>query len=253
MRCLVIVPTYNEKENLRQLVDETLKQGSHFNMLIVDDGSPDGTGEIADEIARERPEVHVLHRQGKLGLGTAYIAGFKYGLKEGYDYIFEMDADFSHDPSYLPKLLAAAQKYDVVIGSRNVKGGGSKNWSKFRILISRGGSAYARAVLGLRVRDVTAGFKCFRRQVLETIDLDAVRSTGYGFQVEMNYRTQLAGFRLGEVPIIFADRVRGTSKMSSRIFFEALWMVLKMRYAHMTGADFVSTGKKAGGRAEVRR
>lgn len=229
-RCLVVIPTYNESENLRPLVAEILRQGEEFNVLIIDDNSPDGTGQLADKVARELSAVHVMHRQGKLGLGTAYVAGFRYALERGYDYIFEMDADFSHDPSYLPRMLAATQEADVVIGSRNVKGGGAKNWSLGRILISRGGSLYARVILGLSVHDCTSGFKCFRRRVLETFDLDSVGSNGYAFQIEMNYRSQLAGFRLAEIPIIFVDRVSGQSKMSRKIFAEAMWMVWKLKF-----------------------
>jgi len=229
---LIIIPTYNESENLKSLADQVLTALPSADLLIVDDNSPDGTGQLADELAAHNPRVHVLHRSGKLGLGTAYIAGFRYALSKGYEYIFEMDADFSHDPVYLPALLGAAKDgAGVVIGSRRVPGGGTENWGLSRQLISAGGSLYARTILGLGVRDLTSGFKCFRREVLAAIDLDAVHSNGYSFQIEMTYRAVRKGFSVAEVPIIFIDRRAGQSKMSSKIFAEAMGMVWRLRFA----------------------
>jgi dolichol-phosphate mannosyltransferase len=242
MRSLVIVPTFNERESLPLLVPAVLCQGGDFEVLVVDDNSPDGTGALADAMAAADPRVHVLHRVGKLGLGTAYIAGFRFALDRGYDAVFEMDADFSHDPSDLPRLLAAVDHADVAIGSRWVAGGGTVDWSLLRRLISRGGSLYAGVILGLPIRDLTSGFKCFRRDVLASLDLESVRSNGYGFQVEMNYLCHRAGFRLAEVPIIFADRRVGSSKMSSGIVLEAAARVCQLRLRgaptrQMTAAD----------------
>ena len=229
---LIIIPTYNESENLKSLADQVLTALPSADLLIVDDNSPDGTGQLADELAAHNPRVHVLHRSGKLGLGTAYIAGFRYALSKGYEHIFEMDADFSHDPVYLPALLGAAKDgAGVVIGSRRVPGGGTENWGLSRQLISAGGSLYARTILGLGVRDLTSGFKCFRREVLAAIDLDAVHSNGYSFQIEMTYRAVRKGFSVAEVPIIFIDRRAGQSKMSSKIFAEAMGMVWRLRFA----------------------
>jgi dolichol-phosphate mannosyltransferase len=238
VRCLVVIPTYDERENLAPLVAAVLEQGEQFDVLIVDDNSPDGTGVLADHLAASSPRVRVLHRAGRMGLGTAYVAGFRHGLAAGYDYLFEMDADFSHDPSYLPGFLRKMEAgYDVVIGSRNIPGGGVVNWPLGRRLLSRGGSLYAAAILGLSVTDATGGFKCFKRSVLESIDLDTLRSNGYSFQIEVNYRCQQLGFRVGEVPIIFTDRVRGGSKMSRRIVVEAVWMVWKLKLEGILGRD----------------
>jgi len=233
-----VVPTYNERENLAPLVAAVLEQGEELQVLVVDDNSPDGTGDIADELAAGCSRVHVLHREGRMGLGTAYVAGFRHGLAAGYDYLFEMDADFSHDPTYLPQFLRRmADGYDVVIGSRNIPGGGVVNWPLGRRLLSRGGSLYASTILGLSVTDATGGFKCFKREVLETIDLDALRSNGYAFQIEVNYRCQQLGFQIGEVPIIFTDRIRGGSKMSRKIVFEAVGMVWKLRLESLLGGQ----------------
>ena len=230
MRCLVVIPTYNERENLLDLVLRIFAQGDHFDVLVVDDNSPDGTGELADAIAERSDRLHVLHRAGRMGLGTAYLDGFRLGLAGGYDVLFEMDADFSHDPTYLPRFIEAIESgYDVVVGSRNIPGGGVRNWPLSRVLLSRGGSLYAGLILGLSVSDATSGFKAFRRQVLEAIDLDAIGSNGYAFQIEMNYRCQQLGFRIGETPIIFVDRTRGQSKMSTRIAVEAMHMVWQLR------------------------
>lgn len=227
---LIIVPTYNERENIEPLTQQIFEQLPAANILVVDDASPDGTGQLADGLAERDPRIHVLHRAGKLGLGTAYIAGFKYGLEQDYQFFFEMDADFSHDPRHLGDLLARARNdADLALGSRYIPGGGTVNWGLVRQAISRGGNLYARAILGTHVSDMTGGFKCFRRAVLETIDLDSVRSEGYSFQIEMTYRALQHGFKVVEVPIIFADRRVGQSKMSRGIVGEAMWMVWRIR------------------------
>lgn len=229
MRAIVIVPTYNERENLPVLIPAILRQGSEFDVLVVDDGSPDGTGQVAEAMAAADGRVHVLHRDRKQGLGRAYVAGFRFGLEQAYDVMFEMDADLSHRPEDLPRLLAAIDDADVAIGSRWVPGGGTENWSLLRQSISRGGSLYARLILDLPIADLTSGFKCFRRQVIERLDLELIRSNGYAFQVEVNYACWLAGFRIREVPIIFTDRTRGQSKMNWRIVVEAALLVPKLR------------------------
>jgi len=230
--CLVVVPTYNEAPNIERLIAAILEQGPQFDVLVVDDGSPDGTGDLVAALAARTPRVQLLRRPGKLGLGTAYLAGFRQGLEKGYRFICEMDADFSHQPHYLPQLLALAEsEADVVIGSRNVPGGRVENWPLTRRLVSKGGSLYARSVLGMPVRDCTGGFKCFRAEVLRRIDLNSIRSNGYAFQVEMNYRCHQAGFRIRELPIVFPDRVAGRSKMSRKIVLEAALMVLRLRFA----------------------
>lgn len=229
--CLVVVPTYNESLNIERLLREILAQGSEFDVLVVDDNSPDGTSDLVAALATANPRVQLLRRAGKLGLGTAYLEGFALGLRQGYRYLCEMDADFSHQPHYLPQLLRAAEnEADVVLGSRNVPGGRVENWSPLRNLISKGGSLYARLVLGMPVRDCTGGFKCFRAEALRHIQLDAIGSNGYAFQVEMNYRCYQAGLRMRELPIVFPDRVAGQSKMSRRIVFEAALMVLRLRF-----------------------
>ena len=227
---LIIVPTYNESDNLPRLLDAIFAEVPGVHILVVDDASPDGTGQIADQRAARDPRVNVLHRAGKLGLGTAYIAGFKWALTRDYAFVFEMDADFSHQPKYLPIFLAAAQNADLVLGCRYMPGGGTEDWTLLRKLVSRGGNLYARTVMGLRFRDLTGGFKCFRRHVLETIDLDGVTSKGYAFQIELTYRAHLAGFRIAEVPIVFPDRKVGQSKMSGRIVREAMLKVIKLRF-----------------------
>jgi dolichol-phosphate mannosyltransferase len=229
MHTLVIVPTYNELPNLKALVQQLLAVDPTLDVLIVDDDSPDGTGRLADLLVAQSARVHVLHREGKLGLGTAYVAGFSYALRHGYDRVVEMDADFSHRPEDLPRLLAASEWADVVIGSRNVPGGQVRNWSPLRQTISKLGSRFARTVLRLPIHDCTSGFKVFRRETLERLDLPAIRSNGYAFQVEVNYACAASGQRFTEVPIIFPDRVRGASKMSWRIVVEALAMVLRLR------------------------
>ena len=228
---LIIIPTYNESENVEKLLDLISRTDPAAHVLIVDDNSPDRTYEIVERLMQTSypGRLFLLKRAGKLGLGTAYIAGFKWALARDYDYIFEMDADFSHDPKYLPAFLTAIEKHDLVLGSRYVPGGGVKNWGLLRKIISRGGSLYARTILGLSLRDLTGGFKCFRRQVLESIDLDAVKSNGYSFQIEMTYRARCKGFRICETPIVFEDRTAGKSKMSRKIFLEAVLMVWKLR------------------------
>ncbi len=229
---LVIIPTYNEKENIRDIITHVLGLAPAFDVLVVDDGSPDGTAAIVKEMMRDHPgRVHILERAGKLGLGTAYIAGFRWAIAQRYEYIFEMDADFSHDPNDLVRLYAACANGggDMSVGSRYVKGGRVKDWSWDRILLSFTASIYVRAVLWLGVRDTTAGFVCYRRHVLEALPLDQVRFVGYAFQIEMKYRVRLAGFRIVEVPITFVDRLKGVSKMNTSIFKEAFLGVLQMR------------------------
>lgn len=233
---LVIVPTYNERENLEALATEVLARLPTADLLIVDDNSPDGTGALAEALRAREPRIEVLHRPGKLGLGTAYLAGFRHGLARGYDYLVEMDCDFSHDPQYLPALIERARAgADLVLGSRYVAEGGTRNWSWSRRAISRGGNLYARAVLGLPIEDLTGGFKCFRRAVLEQVGLDEVRSEGYAFQIELTYRAWRRGFRIEELPIVFVDRRVGQSKMSRRIVGEAVWMVWRVRWALRRG------------------
>jgi len=227
---LICIPTYNERDNVESIVSAALAADPRVDVLVVDDGSPDGTGSLADALARESSRVHVLHRAGKAGLGKAYLAAFEWALQRGYAYVLEMDADWSHDPKYLPTLLdRAASDADLVLGSRWVQGGGTRNWGLGRRLISRGGSFYARTILGLGIRDLTGGFKCFRADVLRAIDLPTVTSTGYGFQIELTYRAIRRGFRVVEVPIVFEDRRVGQSKMSRAIVLEALAMVWKIR------------------------
>lgn len=230
---LIVIPTYNERKNLKELLALIYRQDKNFHVLIVDDNSPDGTGGLVRELIQSRypDKLFLLERSGKLGLGTAYIAGFKWALARDYQYIFEMDADFSHNPKYLSRLLTAAQRCDLALGSRYVPGGGVTNWSIFRRLISYGGSLYSRMILGLPFRDLTGGYKCFRRELLENIDLDDIRSNGYSFQIELTYRAFLKSFTIREVPIIFEERAAGSSKMSRKIFMEAIWMVLKLRIA----------------------
>jgi dolichol-phosphate mannosyltransferase len=232
----LILPTYNEAENVRAIVlaaGDVLAHASEdgYRVLVVDDGSPDGTGAIADELAAEHAWVEVLHRTEKNGIGPAYLAGFRHALDRGAGYVMEMDSDFSHDPADLARLLAAARgDADLALGSRYVPGGGVRDWGLLRRLISEGGSTYARWVLGLKVRDLTGGFKCFRREVLEAIHFDSVRSQGYAFQVELTYRAVQAGFRVREVPITFRERERGQSKMHWRIAAEAMWLVPALRF-----------------------
>src|SRR6476619_2773884 len=233
MKAIVCLPTYNERENVERMV-RTL-HGLDVQVLVIDDNSPDGTGAIADALAAELDGVAVLHRPHKEGLGPAYIAGFGRALAEGADLILEMDCDFSHDPGDVPRLVAAASDADVVLGSRYVAGGGVRNWGLVRRVIAAGGSWYARVLLGAPVHDLTGGFKCYRRAVLESIDLDAVHSKGYAFQIETTYRALRAGFRVVEIPITFADREAGGSKMSRAIVAEAIWKVPALRLAALAG------------------
>ena len=226
---LVIVPTYDERKNLQPLVHEILAQSERFEVLIIDDASPDGTGGVADALANNEERVHVIHRPGKLGLGTAYIDGFRFALEHAYQLVFEMDADFSHDPRHLPEFLELADDFDVVIGSRYTRGVTVVNWPMGRLLLSWLANAYARTVTGLHLNDLTSGFKCYRRAVLEAIDLDRIHSNGYAFQIETVFRADRAGFRLVEIPIVFVDRNVGSSKMNRAIVWEAIWMVWRMR------------------------
>lgn len=233
MKTLIIIPTYNERQNIEPLFEAIFTVNNDVNILVVDDNSPDKTHELVEELSQGlyKDKVFLLKRAGKLGLGTAYVAGFKWALAHSYDYIMEMDADFSHNPIYINDFLREIKTADLVIGSRYVTGGGVVNWGIGRKFISRGGGIYSRLILGIPVNDVTGGYKCFRREVLESIDLDSVKSNGYSFQIEMNYRTYLKGFRIQEVPIIFEDRRVGQSKMSRKIFLEAIMMVWRLRLA----------------------
>ncbi len=233
VRATVCLPTYNERENLEPMVRALGEKG--VSVLVIDDNSPDGTGELADRLAAELDHVEVLHRQTKEGLGPAYLAGFRHALAGGAELILEMDADFSHDPSDVRRLIHWASEADVVLGSRYVQGGSIRNWGRLRRFVSAGGSAYARRVLGVRVHDLTGGFKCFRREVLESLDLEAISSRGYAFQIETTYRALRAGFRVVEVPIAFVDRERGGSKMSRRIVLEAIWQVPLLRLRALLG------------------
>ena len=235
-RALVIVPTFNERENIRRLVDAVLRQDGRIEMLIVDDGSPDGTGQIVAEIEATEPRVHLLEREKKMGLGTAYIAGFRWALERDYQYVMEMDADFSHDPAHLQQFLRAIEDADLVLGSRYQQGRVTVvNWPISRLILSYSANLYARAVTGLPVWDATGGFKCFRREVLQSIDFSRVRSNGYAFQIEMSFRAWKRNFRIVEIPIVFVDRTEGTSKMSKSIVREAIWMVWRLRWWAIRG------------------
>jgi len=234
-RSLVIVPTYNERENIIRLIDAVLAQDPRIDVLVVDDGSPDGTGALVDERVAIDSRVHVIHREKKMGLGTAYLTGFRWALQHDYELVFEMDADFSHDPSHLPQFLESAKDADVVLGSRYRDGKVTVvNWPMNRLLLSYGANIYARIVTGLPLFDATGGFKCFRRKVLQAIDLNDVRSNGYAFQIEMSFRAWRKGFRITEIPIVFVDRTEGESKMSKRIVREAIWMVWRLRWWAIT-------------------
>ncbi|HEX6644186.1 MAG TPA: polyprenol monophosphomannose synthase [Gemmatimonadales bacterium] len=234
-RYLVCVPTYNERANLPLIVPAILEQDPRLEVLVVDDNSPDGTGELADALAASNPRVHVLHRTAKEGLGRAYLAGFTWALERGYEFILEMDADFSHDPKFLPLFIEASAQADLVIGSRYKQGVNVINWPISRLLLSLGANQYARMITGLPITDSTGGFKCFRRDVLAAIDFARVRSNGYAFQIEMSYRAWRKGFRIVEIPIVFTDRVEGQSKMSKRIVREAIWMVWALRLRALFG------------------
>ena len=235
-RALVVIPTYNEAPNLLHIVPQVLAQDPRLEVLVVDDNSPDGTGRLADELAARDPRVHVLHREGKLGLGTAYIRGFGWALERTYEYVFEMDADFSHDPAHLKEFLKAIEDADVVLGSRYLDGKVTVvNWPMGRLMLSYCANIYARWITGLRIWDLTGGFKCFRRRVLETIDLSQVRSNGYAFQIEMSVRAWRKGFKFREIPIVFVDRTEGQSKMNRAIVREAVWMVPRLRLQRLFG------------------
>lgn len=229
MKTILVVPTFNERENLPHLLSRLEALALDIHVLVVDDSSPDGTGELAEELAATRPWLHVMHRPGKMGLGTAYVQGFQSALAKGFDVVGEMDADLSHDPSYLPAMLGALENADLVLGSRYIQGGGTRNWGPMRKLVSRGGSLYAQSILGVKVRDLTGGFKLFRRKVLENLSLNTVRSNGYSFQIEMTYRAIRRGYRVVEVPIIFEDRRVGKSKLSRQVVLEAMFMIPRLK------------------------
>ncbi len=235
MKTLVIIPTYNESENIERIVPEILDKDQSIDVLIVDDNSPDGTGELADKMAEKNSKIFVIHREKKSGLGTAYKAGFRYAIENGYDYIFEMDADFSHDPKCIPSFLEAIKEADLVLGSRYISGVNVINWPMSRLLLSYYANVYTRLVTGLPVKDATGGFKCFRRKVLESVDLDKVKSEGYSFQIEVSLRAWKKGFKIKEIPIVFEDRREGRSKMSKKIVREAVWMVWKLRLLSILG------------------
>jgi len=236
VKALVIIPTYKERENLVPLLKQIFSQELPLEVLIVDDNSPDGTGAVADQIAAADPRVHVMHRPGKMGLGSAYVAGFRYALERDYDAAFEMDADFSHNPESLPEFLRELESADLVVGSRYLHGVTVVNWPLKRLILSYGANVYSRVITGVPLKDVTGGFKCFRRQVLEALDLSRVRSDGYGFQIEINYKTWRKGFRIREIPIMFVDRRAGESKMNRKIVWEAAWMVWRLRILDLLGA-----------------
>jgi dolichol-phosphate mannosyltransferase len=236
-RAVLCLPTYNERENLEQMIEALggVLDTTVDRVLVIDDSSPDGTGEIADRLASEQPWVSVLHRETKQGIGPAYVAGFQRALSEGAELVLEMDCDFSHDPADVPRLIAAAADADLVLGSRYAPGGGTANWSLLRRIVSRGGCLYAQVILGLGVRDLTGGFKCFRREALESIDLDALSAHGYAFQIEATYRVKRAGLRVQEVPITFVERRAGASKMTGSIVAEAMWRVPVLRLRALAG------------------
>lgn len=229
-KTLVIIPTYNEAENIPRLIPTVLSQAPDLDILIVDDNSPDGTARLVKDMASADSRIHIIERPGKAGLGTAYVCGFKYAIEHGYDYVFEMDADFSHSPKEIPNFLKKIQDYDLVLGSRYINGVRVLNWPMRRLLLSFSANVYTQIITGMPVRDATGGFKCFRRSVLESIDLDKVKSNGYAFQIEMSFKAWKKGFRLTEIPIIFLDRRSGVSKMSRKIVYEAVFMLWKLRF-----------------------
>lgn len=229
-KVLVVIPTYNEAENIPKLIPAVLRQAPNLDMLIVDDGSPDGTGAIVKDIMATNPHVHIIERSGKQGLGTAYVAGFKYAIQHGYDFVFEMDADFSHNPNDIPVFLSKIKEYDLVIGSRYINGVRVLNWPMNRLLLSYSANVYTQIITGLPVHDATGGFKCYRIAALKTIDLDHIHSNGYAFQIEMSFKVWKKGFRIVEIPIVFADRRLGVSKMSKDIVYEAVFMLWKLRF-----------------------
>jgi len=235
VKALVLIPTYNERENLVPLMKQIFSEGLPLEVLIIDDHSPDGTGAVADELAAADPRVHVMHRAGKMGLGSAYVAGFRYALERDYDAVFEMDADFSHNPDSLPEFLRELENADLVVGSRYLHGVTVVNWPLKRLVLSYGANVYSRIITGIPIKDLTGGYKCFRRQVLESLDLSRVKSDGYGFQIEINYKAWRKGFRIREIPILFVDRRAGESKMNRRIVWEAAWMVWRLRILDLLG------------------
>jgi len=235
MKALLIIPTYNERENISRIISIVLEKQAELEVLIVDDNSPDGTAQIVKDMMASESRIHILERPGKMGLGSAYVQGFKYALDKGYDFILEMDADFSHNPDDVPRLIAAAQSKDLVIGSRYCNGVNIVNWPIKRLLISYFASKYVRAITGMPVKDPTGGFKCFRRKVLESINLDNILSDGYAFQIEMNFRAWVKGFRMHEIPIVFTERLNGVSKMSRHIVWEAAWMVWHLQIRKLLG------------------
>jgi len=229
-KILVVIPTFNEAENIPKLLPAVLNEAQDLHVLIVDDGSPDGTAQRVREMMGDDPRIHLLERTGKQGLGTAYVAGFKYALENSFEFVFEMDADFSHDPKEIPNFLKKADEYDLVIGSRYINGVRVLNWPITRLLLSYAANVYTRIITGLPVRDATGGYKCYRRRVLEAIDLDKIKSNGYAFQIEMSFKAWKKGFSLSEIPIVFLDRSTGVSKMSKKIIYEAMFMVWKLRF-----------------------
>lgn len=233
MKALIIIPTYNEADNVSAIINEVLKQDKNLEVLIVDDNSPDGTSEIVEKKQQKNNKIHLLKRAGKMGLGSAYVAGFKYALEQNFDYIFEMDADFSHDPAVIPDMLKAIKDNDLVIGSRYLGGINVVNWPLRRLMLSFFAAHYVRFITGMPINDPTGGFKCFRRKVLETIDLDKILADGYSFQIEMNFRTWRKKFKIKEIPIVFTDRRSGQSKMSKKIVREAVLVVWKLQFLHL--------------------
>jgi dolichol-phosphate mannosyltransferase len=248
VKTLIAIPTYNERENIGELIKQVFTYAPETDLLVIDDNSPDRTGDLLDELAAQDPRIHVMHRPGKLGLGTAYVAGFRYAIEHDYDFVFEMDADFSHDPRYLPNFFKLAQNNDLVIGSRYIAGGGTPNWKPLRRFISGGGNRFARTMLGIPIHDCTGGYRCYRVSALRTLNLDAISAQGYAFQVEMAYNFWKSGFRWQETPIIFEDRRVGKSKMSRKIFIEAFLWVTRARF---TGDKAVRPLPAAEARARV--
>ena len=234
-RTLVVIPTYNESDNIARLIPRVLEQDPSIDVLVVDDSSPDGTGTLVRGMQHGQPRLHLVEREGKLGLGTAYVAGFRFALARGYDFVFEMDADFSHNPREIPRFLERIREHDLVIGSRYASGVRVLNWPMQRLLLSYSANVYTRLITGLPLSDATGGFKCFRRAVLQAIDLDRIRSNGYAFQIEMSYKAWKKGFRLVETPIVFLDRRSGASKMSKGIIYEAFFMLWKLRLRGLLG------------------
>ncbi len=234
-KSLIIIPTYDEIDNISRLIPDLLERYENLDVLVVDDNSPDGSGDYVEGLSKQNPRIKIIRREGKKGLGTAYIAGFKYAIAHDYDYIFEMDADYSHDPKEIKNFLEAAKQYDLVLGSRYVKGVNVINWPMRRLLLSYFANKYTRFITGMPIQDATGGFKCFRRNVLESISLDQIVSNGYAFQIEMTFKAWKKGFKVGEIPIVFVDRMKGTSKMSKKIVREAIFMVWKLRIRSVLG------------------